>query len=322
MKCSVFETVNGNLAEILEARSYNNLVAVGDFIVQAAEVVAKAALQLWSMTVSVVQKAVEVIRKIVDAAINWLVGAIKAMVKNYIEPFLKKIWERIYSIGEGLWEAAKKGKEAMSSYFVTHILPVILAVGSAMFVMSVVIGKLLDINPLWGGIALGLISAGLTAVVLGTIMTSEYYERGKNMDSSAEGIKRWLHSVNPAISTTYNSVVDFWGPIFLYSILGDESGKKMLKAIGVYFVSIFASIGFMLWRPPTLISGTVMLPFLAMATVSGGSTILTIAKSIFLGWRSMDIGTKAALGVIGFLLFLSASMTVASDLGYVADAFT
>ena len=40
-------------------------------------------------------------------------------------------------------------------------------------------------------------------------------------------------------------------------------------------------------------------------------------------WSSRgDWGTVAALGVIGFLLFLSVSMTVASDLGYVADAFT
>jgi len=235
---------------------------------------------------------------------------------------LKKVWEGIYSIGEGLWDAAKKGKEAMSSYFVTHILPVILGVGSAMFVMSVAIGKLLDINPLWGGIALGLISAGLTAVVLGTVMTSEYYDRGKNMDSSAEGIKRWLHSVNPGISAAYSSIVDFWGPIFLYDLLGDESGKTILKALGIYFISIFASMGFIAWKPPTPASGTAMLPFLALASVSGGSTILTIAKGLLTSWQAKDWGTMAALGVIGLLLGYSVYQTITGDLGYVADAFT
>ena len=121
-----------------------------------------------------IESIIEVMNKVANTLIKRLIGAIKSLVKNYIETFLKKVWEGIYSIGEGLWDAAKKGKEAMSSYFVTHILPVILGVGSAMFVMSVAIGKLLDINPFWGGIALGLISAGLTAVVLGTVMTSEY----------------------------------------------------------------------------------------------------------------------------------------------------
>lgn len=161
---------------------------------------------------------------------------------------------------------------------------------------------------------------GLTAGVLGTIMTSEYYSKGKNMDTSINGIKNWLHSVNPGLSTAYSSVVDFWGSIFLYCILGDETGQKTLKSLGIYFVSIFASMFFLVAQPPTPTTGTAMIPFLALASVSGLHTMAVIGSAL-LESRG-DWGTAIALSAIGVVLGASVFLTVRGDLGYLVDAFT
>ncbi len=75
-------------------------------------------------------------------------------------------------------------------------------------------------------------------------------------------------------------------------------------------------------QPPTPTTGAYMIPFLALASVSGGHTVLNILKGLFTSWQAKDWGTMVALIAIGGLLGLSVTMTITSDLGYVADAFT
>ena len=64
---------------------------------------------------------------------------------------------------------------------------------------------------------------------------------------------------------------------------------------------------------------------LALASVSGGNTLLAIVKGIascYSPQMGFDWGTAIALGAIGVLLGGSVFLTVRGDLGYLVDAFT
>ena len=92
-------------------------------------------------------------------------------------------------------------------------------------------------------------------------------------------------------------------------------------AMGAVYINILKLLVITI-KMPTPATGTAMIPFLALASVSGGNTMLTILKGIFASIKGEDWGTLAALIAIGGVLGLSVYWTVKGDMGYVVDAFT
>jgi len=92
-------------------------------------------------------------------------------------------------------------------------------------------------------------------------------------------------------------------------------------AMGAVYINILKLLVITI-KMPTPATGTAMIPFLALASVSGGHTVLTAFKGFWSGVKSGDWGTAIALGAIGLMMGVSVTMTVSSDMGYVVDAFT
>ncbi len=83
---------------------YNGLVAVGNLIEKAGEIVVKLYMKLFSTVVSVVKATVEAVERVVTAAFNWIVEQIKSIFgkwKYVIEGEISNYKEEVLEYFEG-----------------------------------------------------------------------------------------------------------------------------------------------------------------------------------------------------------------------------
>ncbi len=165
---------------------YHGLVALGNFIEHAAEVVAQFAMKLWSTGVSVVKQAVEVIKKAVDAVVEWIKSAAINLLNNVLTPIENKINEWLQNIKDTIVNAYEyyKANEKLSLEWEEKLkeviygkgLYVMLGIGAALIAgMYVITGVSMGIGAAAMGI-LGPLIAGLVAEEIMNKMYSSGYE--------------------------------------------------------------------------------------------------------------------------------------------------
>ncbi len=300
----------------------NAIIAIGNFIEHAAEVIAKMAMAVFNTVVNAVKAAVEAVKKVVDAVIKWLIGAIKSLVDNYIEPFLNKIKDGIVSIISGTNQSIKEG--TIDSYYYTHILPMVMIVGGVMFGLATAIGCLIDSMPLAGAVALGLISAVIVGTFTAIAMEKGYYEKGKHIAHDSEGdIEEGLKDFRNSYGTAayfFHGFFNFLPSAFEKYFMGG-SDFDIVYTIGTFYFGLLSGAIFM-GMNPTPTTGMLMTIPLAFdfAAIAGG--ILDEVKLIKdMKSNSPNWGLDISLTVIIIDLFICATIFTISDLGYIEEAF-
>jgi|GEM_PF-3326765 len=312
-----------------EALTFHSEVAAviataAEFVKQLADALKNfgmAMLGAFKEAMDAVADAVEKVVNVIASFVDWVMDTVVHIVTETISDLMDNVKQELQEIGAGLMTAVEKGQEALSSYFITTVLPIIMGIGVVVFALTLVVGYLIQSMPLIGAVVTAVIAATLTAVILGTLMSSNYYAQGQNMDTSESGIKNWLHSVNPALALAFANVADLIGGIFVATLL-EESDSAFVKLTGLWFLSIFASITFLV-VPPTPASGTAMIPFLALAFATLGDIALEalkILKSLF--EEPMQWGRSVITGCLFVILAVSSYLTIKTEMAYVSEAFT
>ena len=102
---------------------YNGLVAVGNFIVHAIEVAGKFLMEVWDTTVENVKRAVEVVKRVVDPAINWVAKEMRKVMSKWAGVIEKAVegWMPIpINLGCTLHNESFELKIELTGYWITQ----------------------------------------------------------------------------------------------------------------------------------------------------------------------------------------------------------
>ena len=217
---------------------YHGLVAVGDLIAHAAEVVAQFAMKLWNTVKSTVKAAVEIIKKVVDAVVEWVksmaakafsgvINAIKAGMSG-LESIFRAVTESIYSAvykGEINNNGILKIEDFMSSPMmqVLSTLPMIV-----LGLYGVITAASMGIS----AIVMSLLQGYIVQVIINAIV----------------GSLQQLHITIPSLTSVFNIPADFIKLVIGVKSLNRVNG--MVTAIGFGATMIGTMVGYYLFKGP------------------------------------------------------------------------
>ena len=107
---SVWEQIGGAIVNAVVSVVnfiYNGLVAVGNFIAQAAEVITKAAMAVFNTVVNAVKAAVEAVKKVFDAVVEWVKREISELYREFLEAN-RQILNEVVAPMINAWESYKE----------------------------------------------------------------------------------------------------------------------------------------------------------------------------------------------------------------------
>ncbi len=298
----------------------NGLIAIGEFIIHADIVVTKFFLNLFKTAANTVQKAVEAVERVVNAAVEWLKGTVKDVVNKFINSLLSNMRTYVVDLGTGSLKSLKEG--SFDTYFFTNILPVVMGVGLAIFGLATALGYLLDSMPLVGAVALGVISAVLVSVVTSIAMEKWYYNKGQHMAHSSEDeIERELKNFRNSYGTAayfFHGLFNLLPSAFEKYFIGG-SDFNIVYTIGTFYFGLLSGVVFMAMEP-TPTTGMLMTIPLAFDFAAIAGTIMDFTKIPNL-ISKYGLGSGIALAVVLMDIMVCATIFTISDLGYIYAAF-
>ena len=184
---------------------YHGLVVIGNFIKQAIDVVKEFLMELWDTSVENVKRAVEVVKEVVDAAINWVAKEMRRVMSKWAGVIEKAVegyeWEL------SLYFEGKKDVESLS------------LIWDALKFSYIVIGAELGL-----GVLAIVLTGGVSSVssLFGKVLGSSLGEIFLEYASKAKGL------IGFAIGALMREIVEW---VVEQDTHLDEEGKQAVKTI-------------------------------------------------------------------------------------------
>ena len=235
--------------------------------------IAKALAMFWEFLCEVGAKILEGL----NILVKWIIGFIEGKINATIGEMVDYIISSIKSAEKYLEEGDIKG--ALYS-----LLPLIIAIGTGMFVLIMVIGTLITIFPVVGLIVMAAIASIFTLVLMNMFESCDEYRKiGESIGSDIDSIRNFLEGINTDLGNFWwvvSTFVNFGNIIFL--CLVDVSPSAIAIAIfGSFFVGLIASAIVAAWSGPPTPS---LLP----------AVLISLGLDLF-GIISLTIGIKSIL---------------------------
>ncbi len=280
---SVWEQIGGAIVNGVVGVAnfiYNGLVAVGNFIVHAAEVVAKAALQLWSMTVSAVQKAVDAVKKVVDATVAWIKGEITGLL-NALKSKINGFSSQLGGVYKDFINAVYNKDNGKAVIEFGKMMALFGAIAGLIYGVYWGLAIAVNANPLVGTIIAVLVTAAFGAVFY-SLYPEEYRKAGEAIISAGDLL------LKPADE--------------LY-----EFDEQYCGSLGLFFSTIVATMG-VTWTG--VVSGSAVQAFIAwalsIATLFAMLPLLEVAH-----YHDTTVKKVIAVGLLGIASYGLVSTTMA-----------
>ncbi len=304
---------------------YHGLVALGNFIEHAAEVVTQFAMKLWSTGVSVVKKAVEVVKKVVDAVVEW----IKEMMAKAIDGFVNLINGLSNNAGTKLGNAAKEMAmdinnnqgEVDTEAVTVDVMKILEVIDGLMTGVLIGISAFAVAELLWyaategiGAVVSEIIAGMLKNVVLSLLLTGVAIE---TMNKVAEKTEHGIdNSVVKGLLNMFSLSSEFAGLIWdIYKLVVEKAENGIYR----FYVGLaIAIIGFILSTVGTTLSmsGVILkdYDFLTIAVALGGLSIMYSDRKGDMAGRFLPL-TSLLEWSVGWIGVISGFIKLAADAG-------
>ena len=301
---------------------YNGLVALGNLIEHAAEIVAQFAMKLWNTAVSAVKAAVAVVKKIVGALWDGLVNLAKSFFANVIKPVLDALDAYLSNIGSKLkliYGDYKAGR-APSGEHIKALMDAILPPVVMNFIMAMgIIYTVINIIATFGVPGVGTIVSLAIGAAIGVAMT-QYASPSLNFlnglwNSGQEALRNGLNSL--------------FGVLKNLGLSGIDVAAEIVNTIAFGAGLILTKMKTTIWRLITDAKSMMGIIFGVLSIIAGfdqkdtwvgvAGVLMGFVSLIFGAWSLMDV-VETTLDAVLFAINLIAGMNglMLSAVGLVA----